>query len=383
MRRRLLRRAGLVGAVGAVGIYTASFFVQNEVKRGSTAWLNAAQLGTLASLLNDVGAVVWPKYASDPFTCNTNAIGAYYYNTTSNDFRTCNGSSWSPNGGGVGGLTDFPEASLSSPQDNDVFRYVSADSLWGNSAAAARLVEDLSDVVITDEVFPELLQYNGSNWVDQSALPATLPGLTDTTITTPGDGDHLVHDGSDWKNQDWFVDEPVYVFDRWVVNGSSVSSDNIVDSPNQIRVWRIVVPYEITVDNIIWRTQSALSSGCSCQGIAVYSADGNTLHGSATFSQSGGLTSGTINNVDVDDFTIGPGEYWLAATGNYTAGIGWCSMTSRAGNLEVDTIRNTEAIKMGQGTNTTNATTCAFPSTLGTVTGDTNEHRAIIILEGR
>jgi hypothetical protein len=371
----------ITAAVLAGTVYTGSHFVQNDARRGSAAWLNAAQLETLAGMLNDVGAIVWPKFASDPFSCTVNATGAYYYNTTSDAFNTCDGASWSPSGGGVAGLTNFDDAFLTSPADNDVLRYVSANTRWENSAATVRLIEDLSDVVITDETFPELLQYNGSNWVDQSALPASLPGLTDTTITAPIAGDHLIHDGSDWKNQPGFNDVPVLVF-KDNPSGGSLTNNNVVDVANELRVYRVVIPQEITISSVHWRTVSVLSASCSCQGVAIYSADGNTLHGSGTFSQSGGLTSGTNNNVDVDDFTIGPGEYWIAYTGNFATFAGWCSVSSYASTTTFDQMANTESIKMGTGTNTSNATTCAFPSTIGTITSDTNKHRAFILFEG-
>lgn len=61
--------------------------------------------------------------------------------------------------------------------------------------------EDLSDVVFTNEQTGDVLQYNGTNWVNVAANTVgvtTLANLTDTTITNAVDGDFLRHNGTKW-----------------------------------------------------------------------------------------------------------------------------------------------------------------------------------------
>ncbi len=374
--RKFIKRGAIAAAVLAAAVYTSSFFVRSEIERGSGAYLSAAQLDSLAGLLGDVNAVVWPKFPSDPYSCNGNATGGYYFNTTANEFRTCDGSSWSPNGGGVASLTNFDDVSLSSPADNDVLRYRSTPGLWGNSAAASFDLDGLSDVVITDPEPLEILTYTGSNWENSGNSPTTLAGLTDTTITTPVAGDHLVHDGADWKNETGFEGIPYFLYaDN--VSGSGVSNQECIDGSNQIGLYRILLEFEIEVDNIVWFQNAKLSESCSCQGVAIYSADGNTLIGSARADGA----SLTVHNVDVDNFTIGPGEYWLAVTHPFAPFSGWCTFGTYSSNTIADQIRNNESTQLGKATNT--SVDCAFPPTTGTIIADTNEHRPIILIEGR
>lgn len=62
-------------------------------------------------------------------------------------------------------------------------------------------IGELSDVSITSAADTEVLQYNGSAWVNVAANTVgvtTLENLTDTTITSAGAGDFLRHDGSAW-----------------------------------------------------------------------------------------------------------------------------------------------------------------------------------------
>ena len=113
-----LGRSTLTLAIGAV-LLTAfmNIAIIREVK-AQTAWLSAAQIETLRLILNTFGIAVWPNFSADPVTCNANAKGAYYFNTGTNAFRVCDGSTWANGGGGVAGLNDLSDVTLSGPTNN-------------------------------------------------------------------------------------------------------------------------------------------------------------------------------------------------------------------------------------------------------------------------
>jgi hypothetical protein len=379
MIRKIINRTAFAALILGGLIHLSAFFVKSEVEAGSDAWLPAAQRDAIAQLLNVIDVAVWPNFSADPFTCNATTEGSYYFNTTSSTFTVCDGSSWETGGGGVSSLTDLSDVFISSPTNNQVLTYDGVtDNRWENATPSASALTDLSNVTITTPSTDDVLQYNGSIWINAAgASPTTLAGLTDTTLTSPGDGDHLVHDGTDWKNVG-FVDIPYWMMDD-NVGGGGVTANQLITSDLQVRLYRVILSYEITVDNIIWRTDNDGGANCTCQGIGVYSADGNTLIGEGLVAPT---SDATINNVDVSDFTIGPGEYWLAATSD-DASTG-CTFTTYSGEATTDTMRNTEATWLGQGANQATVSTCAFPATTGTITANsTGIHRPIVVLEGR
>lgn len=59
-------------------------------------------------------------------------------------------------------------------------------------------LETLTDVTITLAQTNDILQYNGSAWVD---VELTIDASTDVTITTPVANDFLRYDGADWINE--------------------------------------------------------------------------------------------------------------------------------------------------------------------------------------
>lgn len=64
-------------------------------------------------------------------------------------------------------------------------------------------IDDLDNTTISSPANGEILQYNGSTWVNAavSGASSTLAALTDTDISSPADNDFLVYDGSDWVNE--------------------------------------------------------------------------------------------------------------------------------------------------------------------------------------
>lgn len=59
------------------------------------------------------------------------------------------------------------------------------------------VLNDLSDVDITGLSPDEILQFNGSDWVNSTL---DLDNISDVTLVSPVNGDILVYDGTDWMN---------------------------------------------------------------------------------------------------------------------------------------------------------------------------------------
>lgn len=62
-------------------------------------------------------------------------------------------------------------------------------------------LDQLGDVIVTAPTNTQILQYDGSNWVNQSLQVSTnLDGLSDVTITSPTTGQVLKYNGTAWVN---------------------------------------------------------------------------------------------------------------------------------------------------------------------------------------
>ena len=62
-------------------------------------------------------------------------------------------------------------------------------------------LDDLGDVVITDAADGQILEYNGTNWVNVNNTD-TLAELTDTNLNDLADGNILQYNGTEWVNVD-------------------------------------------------------------------------------------------------------------------------------------------------------------------------------------
>ena len=64
------------------------------------------------------------------------------------------------------------------------------------------ILNDLGDVVLTTPVSGEVLQFDGTNWVNvpNTSSPTSLNDLIDVTITNPSINDLLYYDGTNWVN---------------------------------------------------------------------------------------------------------------------------------------------------------------------------------------
>lgn len=107
----------------------------------------------------------------------------------------------------LAGLLDTDFVGLT---DGDVIRYNALTGEWVNSQSALDL-EDLLDVLFTDEQYGDVLFYDGLSWknvastdlVDGAISAVTLDEINGVSYTrTPKYGDVLTHDGNTWKNVD-------------------------------------------------------------------------------------------------------------------------------------------------------------------------------------
>jgi len=86
-------------------------------------------------------------------------------------------------------------------------------------------LDDLSDVTITSASNGQIIEYNGTEWVNVDNTD-TLAELTDTNIDNPANGQILQYDGTDWVN----INAPVVANDGQINfnagNGLTSAGDN-------------------------------------------------------------------------------------------------------------------------------------------------------------
>jgi hypothetical protein len=375
MLKRTLSILSYVLAVYVGGLLVSSTIAQRSPAGGGRRAPTAASNQTLLDVMSPDGLWRFPPFASDPTSCGAAQQGNTYYNTTSDEILVCDGTgpSYANSGITTTELNDLTDVAITSPSNNEILRYNSTSGDWENNAQSASALGDLSNVVLTTPSSTEILQFNGSNWVNAASSSATLSGLTDTTLTTPGDGDRLVHDGTDWKNEAP-AGSSFYVFPtNW--NGGAWTSNAVIGSANAVRVFRQNIGPGFDINRIIWRQVGDTS--CDCMGVGLYSGDGNTLHTSATITTTTGIN--TTHNVDVTNFRVVPGEYYIGVTSDATG----CTWYATASNATLDGVLNDQATFVGTSSNQSGLTDCALPSTLGTITANTNIYQPLVILEGQ
>jgi hypothetical protein len=99
------------------------------------------------------------------------------------------------------------------PALNDVRVTVySSQVLFGGSSGGgggASSLDELSDVAITSAANGQVLTYNGTSWVNQSAAATidSLDDISDVNVSTAASGDFLKFDGTNWVPQDGVATE--------------------------------------------------------------------------------------------------------------------------------------------------------------------------------
>lgn len=390
MLRRWAARAGLAVAITGGAFFGSTFFVTQSVERSiARGQSSAAEIATLGSILNSFGVAVWPKFGSDPFTCNPTNEGAYYFNTGTSAFRTCDGTTWADGGGGAGALNDLSDVFVSSPTNNQALIYDGAvDNRWENAAQGAAAITDHSDALVTTPTDGDILQYDGvtdNRWENVAgAAPTTFSGLSDTVVTTPTNRQMIRWDGTDWVNEDEHFSGP-YVFFPWQTQDAgteTITTSAVIASANQVRAFCHVVPHPINLDRIIWRLDGD-GAGCNFGGVALYDQAGTTKifdSGAVAYT-----TANTVITADPANVYLEPGTYYVAITADATT----CTVNVLNDNESTDDAIELILQELDAGSNCARAATSsnsstagALPTSLGTLTFNLDINRPIILFEG-
>jgi hypothetical protein len=157
-------------------------------------------------------------------------------------------------GGGGGASLTVSDVAPTSPSEGDLWfnssnarTYVYYDSSWvevGGSGGVASL-DDIGDVSASAAISGDLIQYNGSAWVNvpSSTVGATtLDGLGDVVVTSPLQFQGLMYDGTNWVNSS--------IPDVYLVRnntGSTILKGTLVGAVGAEPSGRIdVAPFEVT-----------------------------------------------------------------------------------------------------------------------------------------
>jgi len=101
---------------------------------------------------------------------SSTANGDFWYNSTTNKFRTKENGVNVDVVGGVESLNDLSDATITAPSTLQVLRY--NGSTWVN---ADEDLDDLNNVTITAPATNSYLKYNGTNWIDSLIVDGDLP----------------------------------------------------------------------------------------------------------------------------------------------------------------------------------------------------------------
>lgn len=94
--------------------------------------------------------------------------------------------------GNLEALNNVGDVTITSASSGEVLQY--NGSAWVNSGLA---INEVSDVTITSASSGEVLQYNGSAWVNSGLA---INEVSDVTITSASNGEVLQYNGSAWVN---------------------------------------------------------------------------------------------------------------------------------------------------------------------------------------
>ena len=100
-------------------------------------------------------------------------------------------------------LDSLSDVNVPSPSDLDVLAWDAPNSEWISRPAnplndiSSNFLGDLGDVVVATATVDQVIQWDGSNWVNHTL---TLDYSSDVTLTTPSDGEYLRYNGAAWIN---------------------------------------------------------------------------------------------------------------------------------------------------------------------------------------
>lgn len=159
-------------------------------------------------------------------------------------------------------LSDLGEVSITSPSSGEVLKYNGTG--WANAADSSfsgdyddlsnkpslfsgsyadltnkptipSALDDLSDVAITSPSNTQVLQYNGTAWVNAEA-PAgggasDLDGLSDVAITSAAKGQFIVHNGTEFVNSRT-IEADAAATKALIIKGAASQSANLLELQN-------------------------------------------------------------------------------------------------------------------------------------------------------
>ncbi len=351
-------------------------------------FLDAAGLDVLRKVVLPAGIVGWPTHAADPVPCDAAAEGGYYFNSGSNLFKTCDGSSWADREG-ASALGQLSDVTIVSVADGEVLQFETASGEWKNVSSGAVAVNDLTDVVVTTVADGHILQYDGitdNRWENIAGSAVAFSGLSDTVISTPTDRQVVRFDGSDWVNEDEWASAPWVMFPiNNAIDTHSVGTNRVVASANQVRAFCYNFDRPINIDRIIWAVDTVSGTNCDGGSVGIYTLDGNTK-----------LIDSGVALYDTNDSTIAQdpanvyipaGTYYVAYTSDGTTS----SCTVLAEGAPGGTNDGYEdlwfELDAGSacaitGTAANQATAAALPATLGAIALNSGAFRPIIMFEG-
>jgi len=104
-------------------------------------------------------------------------------------------------------VSSCPDVQITTPTNGQQLTYSSTLNQWHNTTPSSMTasLSALTDCSITDPVTNNFLQYNGTDWVNQSVtIDTSLASLADTSISTPLNNQALIYNGltdAKWENK--------------------------------------------------------------------------------------------------------------------------------------------------------------------------------------
>ena len=377
--KRLLSILSYVFAVYVGGLLVSSTIAQRAPAGGGQRASTAATNQTLLDVMSPEGLWRFPPFASDPSDCGAAQTGVSYFNTTDDEFKVCDGTGPTYVNSGITTtqLNDLSDVLISAPANDEILRFVTGTSDWRNTAQTASAISALTDVDTTGAVDTDVLQFNGTTWVDAPVSASSLSGLSDVTLTAAAQGDRLIRGVTDWNDVD--VSADYFMFPgNFAIGNWTIGSTSVIIADNQVKLFRVHFPQPITVDSIAWAVMTQTGTGCDNGGVGVYNIAGTTLLVSAVEVYD---TNNELFNSDVTNTFIEAGDYWLAITADETVSCTVRTVTDPGGTtIDYDTIANTGNTMMGTAANP--SANGILPATTGTITPNDNIDRPVVKLVG-
>lgn len=214
-------------------------------------------------------------------------------------------------------LDDLTDVTITTPSTNQVIQYNGTNFVNATLGAGPTSLDGLSDVVITGTpTNGQIIQHNGTEWanVSPAAVSLSLDNLTDVVITTPADDQFLRYNGTNFVNE--VVTIPTLPAARedlcaqFGTSGLDNASASYVDM-----VWN-------------YTSQNGSSSAAGTKAITTIDFTGKTQYKvvMGVLSDAGSFSYRIVNDALVTDVLH---AFTSVATGTHTSALttlpGWCT----------------------------------------------------------